>query len=158
MACCRDEKVSKPVIRISTPQWPLRATNITALPFGGFPTDMQPQFTALLSVSLGEATVTDTVFEARMGHVRELSKMGAKIETLSQNSVRVTGLAVGDKLARLDAANVTALDLRTGAALVLAALAADGVTAVRGLDMIDRGYAAMHEKLQSLGAVVKRCP
>lgn len=119
---------------------------------------MQPQFTALLSVSLGVATVTDTVFESRMGHVRELSKMGAQIETLSQNSVRVTGLAVGDKLARLDAANVTALDLRTGAALVLAALAADGVTAVRGLDMIDRGYAAMHEKLQALGAVVKRCP
>lgn len=145
-------------MRISTPEWPLKATNVRALPFGGFPTDMQPQFTALLATCAGRSTITDTVFESRMGHVPDLVRMGGDIELLSSNSALVNGKGVHQGRGLLLGARVQARDLRGGAALMLAALAAEGQTELHGLQLIDRGYATVQQKLAALGADVHRRP
>ena len=128
---------------------PLRATDIETLPFPGFPTDMQAQFMALLTLSEGSSMVTETVFENRLRHVAELQRMGANI--------RVKGnIALVNGVPFLSGAPVMATDLRASAALVLAGLAAQGKTIVQGLHHLDRGYDNLEGKLRKLGANIHR--
>ncbi|MDJ0511706.1 MAG: UDP-N-acetylglucosamine 1-carboxyvinyltransferase [Crocosphaera sp.] len=128
---------------------PLRATDLKTLPFPGFPTDMQAQFMALLTVSEGSSMVTETVFENRLRHVAELQRMGADI--------RVKGnIALVQGIPFLSGAPVMATDLRASAALVLAGLAAQGTTIVQGLHHLDRGYDNLEAKLRKLGANIRR--
>ncbi len=127
----------------------LRATDIETLPYPGFPTDMQAQFMALMSLSEGNSVITETVFENRMHHVAELTRMGADIRIKGQNAI-VRGVP------RLSGAPVLATDLRASAALVLAGLAADGKTVVKGLHHLDRGYDQLEVKLRQLGARLER--
>lgn len=127
----------------------LRATDIETLPYPGFPTDMQAQFMALLTVSEGDSVITETVFENRMRHVAELNRMGADIR-VKGNHALVRGVPL------LSGAPVSATDLRASAALVLAALAAEGKTTIQGLHHLDRGYDRLEEKLLALGARLER--
>lgn len=118
-------------------------------PYPGFPTDMQAQFMALLCLSNGKSSLIETVFESRLQHVAELNRLGAEI--------RVKGnCAVIEGVSRLTATPVTATDLRASAALVLAALAADGITTIQGLHHLDRGYENLEQKLNQLGARLQR--
>ena len=127
----------------------LRAVDIKTLPYPGFPTDMQAQFMALMSVADGSSVVSETVFENRFMHVDELKRMGANI--------RVDGrVAMLDGVKKLTGCPVTATDLRAGAALVLAGLAAEGQTEIGSVYHIDRGYDRIVDKLQGLGADISR--
>ncbi|MDJ0597682.1 MAG: UDP-N-acetylglucosamine 1-carboxyvinyltransferase [Crocosphaera sp.] len=128
---------------------PLRATDIKTLPFPGFPTDMQAQFMALLTLSEGSSMVAETVFENRLRHVAELQRMGADIR-VKGNIALVKGVPF------LSGAPVMATDLRASAALVLAGLAAQGKTIVQGLHHLDRGYDNLEGKLRKLGANIRR--
>ncbi|MHB8917719.1 MAG: UDP-N-acetylglucosamine 1-carboxyvinyltransferase, partial [Desulfocucumaceae bacterium] len=119
------------------------------MPYPGFPTDMQPQFMALMTLAGGTSVITETVFENRFMHVNELKRMGARIK-VSGRTVIVQGTD------RLSGAKVKATDLRAGAALVLAGLAAEGVTEVGNIYHIDRGYENFVEKLRGLGADIAR--
>jgi UDP-N-acetylglucosamine 1-carboxyvinyltransferase len=130
---------------------PLRAVDVKTLPYPGFPTDMQAQMMVLLLTAEGTSIVTETVFENRFMHVEELAKMGAEVKVDSRTAI-VTGNA------RLTGSIVCATDLRAGAALICAALAADGVTEVSGLHHVDRGYVDIVGKLSSLGANILRAP
>ncbi len=131
------------------PAQKLVATDLKTLPFPGFPTDMQAPFMTLLTLSEGNSVITETVFENRMQHVAELNRMGADI-TVKGNLAIVRGVP------RLSGAPVVATDLRASAALVLAGLAADGVTTIQQLQHLDRGYENLEAKLQGLGAKLKR--
>lgn len=126
-----------------------RAVDIKTLPYPGFPTDMQAQFMAMLTISSGTSMVTETVFENRFMHVDELRRMGAKIKIDGRTSV-VEGQE------KLTGCQVKATDLRAGAAIVLAALVAEGETQVGYIHHIDRGYDNLVQKLVSLGADIKR--
>lgn len=126
-----------------------KAVDIRTSPYPGFPTDMQAQFCALNAISAGVCTVTETIFENRFQHVLELQRMGADIQ-IAGNTAICRGV---DKLT---AAPVMATDLRASAGLVLAGLAASGETLVDRIYHIDRGYERIEEKLQQLGAVIKR--
>jgi len=127
----------------------IEAVDIETQPFPGFPTDMQAQFMALLTLSNGSSVITETVFENRLRHVAELQRMGADI--------RVKGnIAVVRGVPMLSGAPVVATDLRASAALVLAGLAAEGKTIVQELRHLDRGYENLAGKLQQLGARVER--
>lgn len=130
---------------------PLRAVDVKTLPYPGFPTDMQAQMMTLLLVADGTSIVTETVFENRFMHVDELIKMGAEIKVDGRTAI-VTG---GTKLS---GASVCATDLRAGAALICAALVADGSTEVSGIHHIERGYMNIVNKLAALGADVYRAP
>lgn len=124
-------------------------TEIETLPYPGFPTDMQALFMALLTLSEGNSVVTETVFENRFGHVPELVRMGADI--------RIKGnVAVIQGVPFLSGAPITGTDLRATAALVVAALAAQGKTSISGLQHLDRGYANFEQKLRGLGARIER--
>jgi UDP-N-acetylglucosamine 1-carboxyvinyltransferase len=127
----------------------LKGINVRTLPFPGFPTDMQAQIVALMSVAEGTSIITETVFESRFMHVEELRRMGAEIR-VEGNRVVVTGRD------RLAGAPVMASDLRASAGLVLAGLAAEGTTEVLRVYHLDRGYERMEEKLRGLGAVIER--
>lgn len=127
----------------------IRSTDIKTLPYPGFPTDLQAQFMALMTVGNGISTVTETVFENRFMHVGELQRMGADIRIEGRKAI-VAGVPF------LTGAFVRATDLRAGAALTLAGLAARGVTEVGELHHIDRGYDHLVEKLQGLGAEISR--
>ena len=127
----------------------LKGTDIETLPYPGFPTDMQAQFMALLSISEGNSVVSETVFENRLRHVAELQRMGANIR-VKGNHAFIEGVPM------LSGAPVMATDLRASAALVLAGLAAQGKTIVRGLHHLDRGYENLEDKLQGLGAKLER--
>lgn len=127
----------------------LKSTNIQTLPYPGFPTDAQAQFMALMTVCEGESRIQETVFENRFMHVEELMKMGAVIAT-SGNRATIAGVE------KLHGADVKATDLRAGAALVMAGLAAKGTTRVFDIFHIDRGYSNLVEKLTKLGADIKR--
>ena len=135
-------------IRVTCDRRP-RAVDIKTLPYPGFPTDMQAQFMAMLTISQGTSMVTETVFENRFMHVDELRRMGAKIKIDGRTSV-VEGQ---DKLT---GCQVKATDLRAGAAIVLAALVAEGETQVGYIHHIDRGYDNLVKKLVSIGADIKR--
>ncbi len=128
-----------------------QAVDIYTAPYPAFPTDMQAQFTALNAVAEGNGTITENVFENRFMHVQELQRMGAEIR-LEGNSAFCTGI---DKLT---AAPVMATDLRASASLVLAGLVAQGDTVVDRIYHIDRGYECIEEKLQQLGASIRRVP
>ncbi|MFS8640496.1 MAG: UDP-N-acetylglucosamine 1-carboxyvinyltransferase [Symbiobacteriaceae bacterium] len=136
------------VITVSAAGRP-RAVDVKTLPYPGFPTDLQAPMMAALATAEGTATVTETVFENRFMHVPELRRMGARIQIQGQTAI-VTGVE------RLQGAPVTATDLRSGAALILAGLGAEGVTEVSGVHHIDRGYVTIEEKLRGLGADVAR--
>jgi UDP-N-acetylglucosamine 1-carboxyvinyltransferase len=125
------------------------ATDIETLPYPGFPTDMQAQFMALLTLSEGNSVITETVFENRLRHVAELIRMGADIRVKGNHAI-VRGVPF------LSGAPVVAPDLRASAALVLAGLAANGITTIQGLQHLDRGYENLEQKLQKLGAKLQR--
>ncbi|UFJ40147.1 UDP-N-acetylglucosamine 1-carboxyvinyltransferase [Brevibacillus humidisoli] len=127
----------------------LRAVDVKTLPYPGFPTDMQSQIMALLLASEGTSIVTETVFENRFMHVEEFRRMSANIKIEGRSAIVEGG-------AQLTGCRVCATDLRAGAALVLAGLIAEGETEVIGLEHLDRGYVNFAEKLQALGADVKR--
>ena len=127
----------------------LRAADIKTLPYPGFPTDMQAQFMALMTVAKGSSVITETVFENRFMHVDELKRMGANIKIDGR-------IAMVDGVARLAGCPVTATDLRAGAALVVAALAAEGRTEIGSVHHIDRGYDRIVDKLKGLGADISR--
>jgi len=126
-----------------------RAVDFVTLPYPGFPTDLQPQMMALLSVADGTSIVTENVFESRFMFVDELNRMRADIRTEGHHAV-IRGVE------RLSAAPVRALDIRAGAAMVIAALSADGVTAIEDMYHVDRGYQDFESKLAALGAEVRR--
>lgn len=128
----------------------LKAVEMTkTLPYPGFPTDMQAQFMSLLTVAKGTSIITETVFENRFKHVDELTKMGAKIKIDGR-------VAVIQGVKKLMGAKVYAKDLRGGAALVLAGLAAEGITVVDNVGHIDRGYDRLDKMLEELGAHISR--
>lgn len=123
-----------------------------AEPFGGFPTDLQPQFAAMMAIGCGSAVIRDTVFDGRMGYVPMLRAMGADIEHRSRCEVIVHGAGARQPGGLRGVAGVHAADLRAGAALVLAALSAEGETRITNVSQIGRGYAGIHAKLASVGA------
>ncbi len=126
-----------------------KAVKVKTMVYPGFPTDLQQPFSALLSVAKGTSTITETIFEQRYRHLDELRKMGA---TADFND-RVASIEGVEKLYGTD---VEALDLRGGAALIVAGLMAEGTTTITGVQYIDRGYEKIVEKLQSLGADIER--
>lgn len=126
-----------------------RGTDIETLPFPGFPTDLQAPFMSLLTVAEGDSVITETLFENRLQHVAELNRMGADIR-LKGNIAIVRGVP------QLSGAPVQGTDLRASAALVIAGLAAEGMTTVRGLNHLDRGYDNIEAKLRGLGAKIQR--
>ena len=128
---------------------PLHHTQVTTLPYPGFPTDMQPQMSVLLALAEGTSTVTESIFENRFKYADELSRMGACIK-VEGNS------AIIDGVKKLTGARVSAPDLRAGAALVIAGLAAEGVTVVDDIVYILRGYEDFDGKLRGLGAEIER--
>ena len=119
------------------------------MPYPGFPTDMQPQFMAMLSCAEGTSIITETIFENRFQHVDELRRMGAQITVEGRTAV-IRGRRT------LEGAFVEATDLRAGAALFLAALAAEDVTVLEKVDYIDRGYENLEDKYRLLGAKLRR--
>lgn len=127
----------------------LKAVDIKTLPYPGFPTDMQAQMMAMLSVAEGRSKITETVFENRFMHVVELNRMGANITTEGRSAV-ITGPA------HLTGCTVKATDLRAGAAMILAGLVAEGATEICDIYHIDRGYEEIAAKLTRLGADIKR--
>ena len=127
----------------------INPTNISTSPFPGFPTDMQAQWTAYMSLANGVSTVTDTVYLDRFMHVPELVRLGADI-VVKENSAVIRGVA------KLKAAKVMSTDLRASACLVLAGLAAQGNTEVLRVYHLDRGYQKIEEKLMKLGANIER--
>lgn len=135
-------------IRVRSSQ-SLKAVDVKTLPHPGFPTDMQSQMMALLLVSEGTSVVTETVFENRFMHVEQFQKMNASIKVDGRSAIVTGGVP-------LAGAKVCATDLRAGAALICAALRADGETEVTGLHHIDRGYVNITGKLASLGANISR--
>lgn len=135
-------------IMVSMNQKP-KSTDISTLPFPGFPTDLQPFATVLLSLADGVSIITENIFENRFTYINELNRMGANIRTDGHHAV-IRGV---DKLTGVP---VTAPDLRAGAALVIAGLAAEGITEVLDIHHIDRGYENLEDKLISLGAKISR--
>lgn len=129
----------------------VRGVEISTLPYPGFPTDLQPQMIALLAIAEGTSFVTENIFDNRFMVVDELNRLGADIKTKDHHAI-VRGVRL------LSAAPVTSTDLRAGAALVLAGLAAEGSTEVYEIGHIDRGYERFEEKLRSLGAHIRREP
>ena len=127
----------------------LRRTHVKTLPYPGYPTDMQPQIAVTLALATGTSIVTESIFENRFKYADELTRMGA--------SVKVEGnTAIIDGVEKLTGARVSAPDLRAGAALVIAGLAAEGYTVVDEIGYIQRGYECFEEKLQALGAVIEK--
>lgn len=127
----------------------LNSTQVTTLPYPGFPTDMQPQMSVLLGMAKGTSTMTESIFENRFKYVDELTRMGASIKVESN-------IAIISGVERYLGARVGALDLRAGAALVIAGLMADGITIVDDIYYIQRGYENFEGKLRDLGAQIER--
>ena len=128
---------------------PLGHTHVKTLPYPGFPTDMQPQIAVALGLSDGTSIVTESIFENRFKYVDELTRMGANIKVESNT-------AIIDGVSKYTGASITAPDLRAGAALVLAGLAAEGITTVDDIRYIERGYEDFDQKLRSLGALIEK--
>lgn len=142
-------KLSNDGIGITIKADRVNSVDLRTQPFPGFPTDLQAPFMSLLATANGTSVITEAIFENRLQHIGELQRMGAAIRTQG-NTAFVEGVA------RLSGAPVTGSDLRAAAAMVLAGLAADGVTAVQGLQHLDRGYDNLEGKLNALGASIKR--
>lgn len=128
----------------------LKGVNVKTLPYPGFPTDMQAQIMAMMTICQGRSTVMETVFENRFMHVVELNRMGANIATTGARGAIIEGPA------KLTGCEVNASDLRAGAAMILAGLVAEGTTTVGNLHHIDRGYEDIVGKLKALGADIQR--
>lgn len=128
---------------------PLQHTQVKTLPYPGFPTDMQPQISVALALSQGTSIVTESIFENRFKYVDELTRMGADIK-VEGNTAIITGVS------GYTGASVSAPDLRAGAALVIAGLAAEGITVVDDIKYIERGYEDFHIKLKKLGAQIEK--
>ena len=135
-------------IRLSRRE-PLKAANVRTAPYPGFPTDMQAQLMALMTIAEGTSVITETIFENRMMHVQELKRLGADIEVEGSTAI-VRGVP------RLTAATVMATDLRASACLVIAGLIAEGRTTIDRIYHLDRGYEAIERKLSALGARIRR--
>lgn len=127
----------------------LKPTNVKTLPYPGFPTDMQPQMAVVLALAGGSSMVTESIFENRFKYVDELNRMGSKIK-VEGNTAYIEGVEL------LTGAPLSAPDLRAGAALVIAALAAEGISEIEDIEYIQRGYEDFEGKLRSLGAVIER--
>ncbi len=127
---------------------PLAHTQVKTLPYPGFPTDMQPQITVALALSKGTSIVTESIFENRFKYVDELTRMGANIKVEGNT-------AIIDGVEKYTGASISAPDLRAGAALVIAALAAEGISTVDDIKYIERGYEDFHLKLKNLGAQIE---
>ena len=127
----------------------LKPTNVKTLPYPGFPTDMQPQITVALALAKGTSIVTESIFENRFKYVDELARMGANIKVEGNT-------AIIDGVGKYTGAQISSPDLRAGAALVLAGLAADGITLVEDVHFIERGYECFEEKLRGLGAMIEK--
>ena len=127
----------------------LRRTNVKTMPYPGYPTDMQPQFAVALTLAEGTSIVTESIFENRFKYVDELVRMGADIK-VEGNTAIINGVS------KLAGAQVSAPDLRAGAALVIAGLAAEGITIVDDIVYIQRGYERFEEKLRNLGAEIEK--
>lgn len=128
----------------------LRATDVETAPYPGFATDYQAPLSVLLTQAAGTSTIHETIFEDRMDHVRELVRMGAEIELLDDRTARISGPTP------LRGAEVVIADLRAGATLILAALAASGTSVIDGIEHVDRGYEQIEAKLVALGAQINR--
>jgi UDP-N-acetylglucosamine 1-carboxyvinyltransferase len=139
----------KSQVNINAKDFELKPVSVTTSIFPGFPTDMQAQWTALMSVVNGVSTVTDTIYFDRFKHVPELNRLGAQI-VLDQNTALITGVK------KLKGAKVMSTDLRASASLVLAGLIAEGITEVLRVYHLDRGYQRIEEKLKTLGADIQR--
>ena len=127
----------------------LRRTNVKTLPYPGYPTDMQPQITVTLAIAEGTSIVTESIFENRFKYADELARMGASIKVKGNS-------AIIDGVEKLTGARVSAPDLRAGAALVIAGLAAEGITIVDDIVYIQRGYENFEGKLRLLGAEIEK--
>lgn len=141
--------INRNKISVYGPERPRAIETLRTLPYPGFPTDMQAQMVAMLTIAKGTSIVIETVFENRYKHVEELLRMGANIKLEGR-------IAVIKEVSKLIGAHVTAKDLRGGAALVLAGLAAEGETVVTGVRHIDRGYENIENKLSQVGAIIRR--
>ncbi len=127
----------------------LRRANVKTLPYPGFPTDMQPQIAVCMSLAGGVSVITESIYDTRFGYCAELNRMGAAIKVNTKVAV-ITGVE------KLHGCTVHACDLRAGAAMVIAGLAADGVTVVDEIDYIERGYENLVGKLKGIGASIRR--
>ena len=128
----------------------IRSAKIKTLPYPGFPTDMQPQMAITLGLSTGTSTITESIFENRFRYVEELRRMGANIKMVEGNTAIIHGVE------KYTGASVAAPDLRAGAALVIAGLAAEGYTTVTQIGYIQRGYERFDEKLRALGGLIEK--
>lgn len=137
-------------VRVSGTKYP-QSVSIKTMPYPGFPTDVQQPMAAVLATANGVSTVEETIYESRIGHISELIRMGAKIRLEGRTSV-ITGVD------HLQGSVVEASDLRAGAALVLAALGAEGETIIRNTHYIDRGYENFDATLRTLGATIESIP
>ena len=146
-AGCRIEEFDD-AVRVSA-AGPLHNTQVTTLPYPGFPTDMQPQMAVVLALANGSSMVTESIFENRFKYVDELNRMGSKIK-VEGNTAYIEGVS------GFTGAQLAAPDLRAGAALVLAALAAEGISEIEDIEYIQRGYEDFEGKLRSLGALIER--
>ena len=146
-AGCRIEEFDD-AVRVSA-AGPLRNTQVTTLPYPGFPTDMQPQMAVVLGIAQGTSTVTESIFENRFKYVDELTRMGADIKVESN-------VAIINGVDHYMGARVSAPDLRAGAALVIAGLAAEGITVIDDIHFIERGYEEFPEKLSQVGAKIEK--
>lgn len=145
---CRIEERGDEIL-VSAKDRQLGRTQIKTQPYPGFPTDMQPQLAAVLTIAKGTSIVTESIFENRFKYVDELARMGANVK-VEGNSAIIDGVSL------LTGARVTAPDLRAGAALVIAGLAAEGVTVVDDIVYIQRGYEDFEQKLTGLGAMIEK--
>lgn len=127
----------------------LKCTHVKTLPYPGFPTDMQPQIGVTLALCEGTSIITESIFENRFKYLDELARMGANVK-IEGNSATIEGVE------KFSGARVSAPDLRAGAALCIAGLAAEGITIVDDIVYIQRGYERFEEKLRSLGAVIEK--
>ncbi len=141
--------INNKLIEVDSSDIDVKNTDVTTAIYPGFPTDMQAQWTAFMALADGTSTITDTIYLDRFKHVPELRRLGADIEILN-NSAVVKGVK------KLTGAKVMSTDLRASASLVLAGLAAEGSTEVLRIYHLDRGYQRIEEKLQSLGADIRR--
>ena len=128
----------------------LRASKISTAEYPGLPTDLQPPLGLLLTQAVGESLIQENIFENRLGYLKELQKMGAKIKVINNHLAKITGPA------KLHGADISSLDIRTGATLIIAGLIASDKTQIAHAENIDRGYERIEERLQKLGADIKR--
>ena len=127
----------------------INATNVTTAPYPGFPTDLQPQLGVCLALANGQSVITENIWQSRFQYTVELNKMGADIEDRGTS-------ALFNGVSQLKGTQIEASDLRAGAALIIAALAADGQTELSNIHFVDRGYEGVEEKFRKLGANIQR--